>query len=349
MATANDHPPDCECCVNVRLTPGARRGGDKRAREDADLSTFLPEEPEPPEEEGEAAEERLLSSSLFAAFDAHVVAIDVARKRRREMLAFRSAAEEDGQTEEVSADASQDEIDGLGTWMPTDTMQGDVNMRTLQKLLTRVDQRGYERSAQQPLPLPSPPAARSSPQQPLGAHHQERAAARVPRGLHEGRGARHLPRLVGDGAPGDHASVRLGQVEFGGADIDAASLRVRLANAVVRIRGREGCARFVRRKTFSIAIFCACLSLAFGLEIGKPQDARPLARLLTRSLRPQSSSLPPAARRASCSSGSSSDARRSNPADRVRARRPLCHPVAGLSASPAATSASASTTRRPAG
>ena len=163
MTTVNDHPPDCECCVNVRFTSGARGGSRKRTREDADLSAFLPEAAEPPEEESEGeeeeeeegeaeegeAEERLLSSALFASFDAHVVAIDAARKRRRQMLAFRSAVEEDGQADEVGADATQDEIDGLGIWMPTDTMQGDVNMRTLEKLLKRVDQRGFERSAQQ--------------------------------------------------------------------------------------------------------------------------------------------------------------------------------------------------------
>ena len=162
MAGVSDHPPDCECCVNIRFTPGAR-GGNKRTRRDADLSAFLPEQDEEEEEcaecgedeegqEGEEeaqGEERLLSPALFAAFDAHVDAIAAARKRRQEMLAFRTAVEEDGQTEEVAADATQDEIDGLGVWLPTDTMQGDVNMRTLQKLLTRVDQRGFERSAQQ--------------------------------------------------------------------------------------------------------------------------------------------------------------------------------------------------------
>ena len=42
-----------------------------------------------------------------------------------------------------------DEIEGLGVWMAGDEFQGDVNMRTLQRLLTRVDQRGFERSAQQ--------------------------------------------------------------------------------------------------------------------------------------------------------------------------------------------------------
>ena len=36
-----------------------------------------------------------------------------------------------------------------GVWLPGDERQGDVNYRTLNKLLTRVDQRGFERSAQQ--------------------------------------------------------------------------------------------------------------------------------------------------------------------------------------------------------
>ena len=163
MAGVSDHPPDCECCINIRFTPGAR-GGNKRTRRDADLSAFLPETGEEEEEcaecgedeEGEEGEEqaaeeegRLLSPALFAAFDSHVEEIAAARKRRQEMLAFRTAVDEDGQAEEVAADATQDEIDGLGVWLPTDTMQGDVNMRTLQKLLTRVDQRGFERSAQQ--------------------------------------------------------------------------------------------------------------------------------------------------------------------------------------------------------
>ena len=165
MDGVSNHPPDCECCINIRFTPGAR-GGNKRTRQDADLSAFLPEaeegkeqadcaeceedeDGEEGEEEAAEEEERLLSPALFAAFDSHVEEIAAARKRRQEMLAFRTAVDEDGQAEEVAADATQDEIDGLGVWLPTDTMQGDVNMRTLEKLLKRVDQRGFERSAQQ--------------------------------------------------------------------------------------------------------------------------------------------------------------------------------------------------------
>ena len=156
------HPPDCPCC-RVAI---ARRGP-KRTREDANLSTFLPgvdeegeeeergeelEGEEEREEEGEAEEpeeeDLLIHDALFKSFETHVEHLDAARLRRIEALSFKSALEDDGK-EEINEDATQDEIDGLGVWLPCDEFQGDVNMRTLQKLLTRVDQRGFERSAQQ--------------------------------------------------------------------------------------------------------------------------------------------------------------------------------------------------------
>ena len=83
---------------------------------------------------------------LFSSFEKHVDNIDVARQKRVEVLSFKSVLEDDG-GDEVRADASQDELDGLGIWLPTDERQGDVNFRTLLKLLTRVDQRGFERHA----------------------------------------------------------------------------------------------------------------------------------------------------------------------------------------------------------
>ena len=150
------HPDDCECCVRVTL--GGR--GQKRSRADADLEHFLP--PEAAEEEGEENEEEeeedaeedaeeeanLIHSTLFTSFDKHVDNLDAARVRRVEILSFKSALEDDG-AEEINPDATQDEIDGLGIWQAGDERQGDVNYRTLQKLLTRVDQRGFERSSQQ--------------------------------------------------------------------------------------------------------------------------------------------------------------------------------------------------------
>lgn len=155
------HPDDCECCVNVSFTAGAR--GRKRVREDADLATFLPQQPPDDNDEGEGGgeggeggeeepedgdgEDALISSTLFKAFDAHVAKLDAARLKRIEALSFKSALEDGGEGD-ANEDATQDEIDGLGVWMPGDEFQGDVNYRTLQKLLTRVDQRGFERCAQ---------------------------------------------------------------------------------------------------------------------------------------------------------------------------------------------------------
>lgn len=156
------HPDDCACCVQIRFTPGAR--GTKRPPPVAEETPLeLPEAaaPSPPydweeeggEEEAEVAEAEedhtLLNASLFKAFDAHVDRLDAARLKRIEALSFKSALEDDGEGGEVNEDASLDEIEGLGMWMPGDEFQGDVNYRTLQKLLTRVDQRGFERSAQQ--------------------------------------------------------------------------------------------------------------------------------------------------------------------------------------------------------
>ncbi len=161
------HPEDCPCC-SVQIS---RTSGSKRTRADADLTTFLPEaEEDPGEEEGEEgqgqpeweepeeeepeegeeeeATDALIHETLFKSFEAHVERLDAARRRRIETLSFKSALEDDGK-EEINEDATQDEIDGLGVWLPGDEFQGDVNYRTLQKLLTRVDQRGFERSAQQ--------------------------------------------------------------------------------------------------------------------------------------------------------------------------------------------------------
>jgi len=153
------HAPDCACCV-VRINKRQRTGAP------ADLSNFLPlgDDDEPVEEEGEEEGEeeegeeeeadagsldRLISNALFAKFEQHVSAIERARAARQELLTFKSALEDEGNAAKVSADASLDERDALGVRMPGDNFQGDTNMRTLQKLLTRVDQRGFERSSQQ--------------------------------------------------------------------------------------------------------------------------------------------------------------------------------------------------------
>jgi hypothetical protein len=91
-----------------------------------------------------------LDPGLGAGFDELVLDVGKARDARRERMAFRSAAEV--ADEMVNADKvvlNDDEKQQLGEWLPGDTFQGDVNMRTLDRLLKRIDQRGYERSAQQ--------------------------------------------------------------------------------------------------------------------------------------------------------------------------------------------------------
>lgn len=95
----------------------------------------------------EARMSALMSDALFVGFETHVERLKAARKRRQEVLAFKSALEEPASTAETEGGVAQtqDELDGLGVRLPTDRWQGDVNMRTLEKLLARVDARGYER------------------------------------------------------------------------------------------------------------------------------------------------------------------------------------------------------------
>ena len=103
-----NHANDCECCVRTTFTAAGR----KRTGEEADLTTFLPqqapndeaEDEEEDEEEEEPAnvdeEDALLSSTLFNAFDAHVAKLDAARLKRIEALSFKSALEDDGDGED---------------------------------------------------------------------------------------------------------------------------------------------------------------------------------------------------------------------------------------------------------
>ena len=149
----SEHAPDCACCVGASSNFLPRQRATKRPLPDGEAVEEEGEEEgeeereEQGEEEGEE-ERTLLNSTLFNSFDAHVANLDAARLKRIELLSFKSALEEDGEGE-VNEDATQDDIDCLGVWMPGDEFQGDVNYRTLQKLLTRVDQRGFERSSQQ--------------------------------------------------------------------------------------------------------------------------------------------------------------------------------------------------------
>ena len=109
-------------------------------------------EDDDPEDEHRSTASRmcaLMSDAVFRGFESHIAELQEARKRRQEALAFKSAVEEGGAAgeDEGGADQTQDELDGMGVRLPIDQWQGDANMRTLQKLLSRVDARGFERCA----------------------------------------------------------------------------------------------------------------------------------------------------------------------------------------------------------
>ena len=266
------HAPDCACCV-VRINKRQRTGAP------ADLSTFLPlgeppadDEPveEGGEEEGEEEEadaqsiDRLISKTLFTKFEKHVRAIEQARAARQELLSFKSALEDEGGRAEVSADATLDERDALGVWLPGDIMQGDVNMRTLQKLLTRVDQRGFERSSQQ-----------------LEFHEAFlKAAARI---IFKGDWETRRPEIMRrHGWETSNSEVLIRCVRTPRPSVTRFSHTLSSARSTPRRFGKTfrclrrplcplACVFIPSRVPGSIAIFCACLALAFGLEIGAPR------------------------------------------------------------------------------
>ena len=297
------HPPDCPCC-NVVVS----RRGAKSTRQDADLSAFLPSDsplpPPPPEDEGEEQgreehgedededeedededeeeEGALIHDALFKSFDVHVEHLDAARRRRIEVLSFKSAVEDDGK-EEVNEDASLDEIDGLGVWMPGDEFQGDVNMRTLQRLLTRIDQRGFERSAQQLEASPNPfpfcaclAHVRALPSQFHVAFMK--AAARV---IYRGSWETERPAIMKKyGWETSNSEVLIRRVCYPlpvarRASLTGACLSPQYPASLwedVFVRPLPSplaCARAYAPPVLcgSIAIFCACLALSFGLEI----------------------------------------------------------------------------------
>ena len=108
--------------------------------------------PDPPETRHVKVDVPVLSKTFERMFiDLKVHVAEVAKKRR-ESLAFRSAVEAHRVDGELSGNrpkvaTSEDEALGLGVWGPHDEFQGDVNYRTLDALLRRVDRSGFERCA----------------------------------------------------------------------------------------------------------------------------------------------------------------------------------------------------------
>jgi len=211
------------------------------------------------EEDNEGSVQRLcalMSNTLFLGFDAHVKALEHARARRREALAFKSAVEEDVATvDEGAAKKTQDELDGLGVWMPGDVYRGDVNMRTLQKLLGRVDARGFERSAQQ-----------------LEFHQAfMKAAARV---IYKGEWETERPMIM----------EKYGWERCNSEVLISTPRRFGKTYSIVRARNHP-CASLPKPSLCAQAIFCACLAMSFGLEIVVFSPARRASRKLLERVR----------------------------------------------------------------
>ena len=183
----------------------------------------------------------LMSDAIFKGFERHVKELVEARKRRQEALAFKSAVEEEGAAaeEEGGTAQTQDELDGLGVRLPADRWRGDTNMRTLQKLLSRVDARGFERSAQQ-----------------LEFHQAfMKAAARV---IYRGDWETDRPMIMD----------KYGWTKCNSEVLISTPRRFgKTFRQAVQPRTNRQSDASPPSVDGSIAIFCACLALALGLEI----------------------------------------------------------------------------------
>ena len=104
-----------------------------------------------------------MSTSVLSEFDRHLHAVERRLARATERLRVlslvdaESAGEPTGERRKREWDEAERRIDDvaaaavaeLGAPLPSDEYEGDGHLRTLRKLLARIDARGYERSSQQ--------------------------------------------------------------------------------------------------------------------------------------------------------------------------------------------------------
>ena len=167
---------ECELPLGSCARLGCPRCAAPEREEAADAAEEADREREDEEDDEEEEDEnvadlnnqfsKLMSDSLFMEFERHEADVRNAHARRREALRFQTTVEDLEKTlSATSIGMVKDMSEGLGTRLPGDEYQGDVNYRTLQALLTRIDQRGFERCVRARAPT-SPrtvrtPAARS--------------------------------------------------------------------------------------------------------------------------------------------------------------------------------------------
>ena len=85
----------------------------------------------------------VLCSQILGEFDAHASRLRERSRARKEAVKLRSVATDTAVNESISVDET------YGKWQPGDVYQGDVNIRTLRLLLSRIDELGFERSPHQ--------------------------------------------------------------------------------------------------------------------------------------------------------------------------------------------------------
>jgi hypothetical protein len=201
----------------------------------------------------ERAFSTLMSNGVYTEFDKHAKAVQTALEKRRERLQFASNT-----YEELVEDAMVDTEDvdaGLGVWKEGDIYQGDVNLRTLNALLERVDQRGFERSPHQ---LEFHAAFFEACSRIIFKDDWEVSKPQICRKY----GWEEVKSEVMISTP-----RRFGKTYRHAARVPVGTSRLPTQTPfALRVR--------------SIAIFCACLSLAFGLEIVVFSPARRASRKL---------------------------------------------------------------------
>jgi len=104
------------------------------------------QQPPPPPPPGEGGP--LVSDELASIFQNHVVSLKRRRDERKAQLTLRGVAQSVDGDADGKNNATSNEINSILA-SDDDTFEGDGVLRTLQALLSRIDERGYARSTQQ--------------------------------------------------------------------------------------------------------------------------------------------------------------------------------------------------------
>lgn len=230
----------------------------------------------------------MLSDEVRSEFERHSERLRTHAREKRKSVLLRSIVTDTDDREAFSAD------DMLGRRQPTDEFQGDVNLRTLRALLTKIDEQGFERVRFLQLRRFFSREIYFDPSRGVQSPHQlkfhsafERAAARV---IYRQDWATMRPAIMKkNGWPTCPSEVLISTPRrFGKVRSPSPSGRGSVAHA------SPGCTQ-----TFSIAIFAACLALTLKCEVVVFRCSGPSPRASVPLLPCDDSTLHSPARRAS--------------------------------------------------